>query len=116
MEKLNTIKSNIIEYMCIEYYTVISLVNSKLDESNNLSERGKRQLIMENYSYIIVNKTVMNDKRLSATAKGIMFYLLSLPDDYEFNESELTKYFTDNKDSIHSGIKELIRFGYLMNN
>lgn len=63
--------------------------------------------------YVMINRECLKDKRLSAKAKGILAYLLSLPDNWRLYETELTRHFTDGRDSIRSGIKELIRAGYI---
>lgn len=64
--------------------------------------------------YVMINKTVLHDTRLSAKAKGLMAYLLSLPDNWQIYESEITGHFTDGKDSIKSGIRELRQYGYIV--
>jgi stage V sporulation protein SpoVS len=58
----------------------------------------------------------VRDKSLSAKAKGIHTYLLSLPDDWEIYLSELKEHFTDGKASISAGIKELINANYIKRN
>lgn len=63
--------------------------------------------------YVIINKKALNDTRLSLKAKGLMAILLSLPDDWEIYETELVKRSADGKSSLNSGIKELMKFGYL---
>lgn len=64
-------------------------------------------------NYTVIDNTFIKDKKLSAKAKGIMCYLLSLPDDWKIYLSELKNNFTDGKASISSGIKELMEHGYL---
>lgn len=63
--------------------------------------------------YVILNKQFLNDARLTAKAKGILSYLLSLPDDWQIYEEEITKHFADGIKSIRSGIKELIKYKYI---
>ncbi|WP_050069875.1 hypothetical protein [Anaerosalibacter massiliensis] len=63
--------------------------------------------------YVMVNKSPVKDDGLSWKAKGILVYLLSLPDDWQIYESELVKHSTDGKASLNSGIKELIERGYI---
>ncbi|EKN42937.1 helix-turn-helix domain-containing protein [Clostridium botulinum] len=64
-------------------------------------------------NYTVIDNTFIKDKSLSAKAKGLMCYLLSLPEDWRIYLSELQNNFTDGKDSIRSGIKELEKNGYL---
>lgn len=56
----------------------------------------------------------LRDKRLSFKAKGILAYMLSLPDDWVFYETEIIKHATDGKQSLRSGLKELQEAGYLV--
>ena len=64
--------------------------------------------------YVMINKEFLNDERLSAKAKGILTYLLSLPDDWKIYGEEITTHFADGVKSINSGIKELIKYGYII--
>lgn len=66
----------------------------------------------ENYS-VMANHCLRN-KLLSAKAKGIFAYIMSLPEDWKLYRTELTNHFTDGKDSIRSGFDELIKFGYII--
>ncbi|MFW9968603.1 MAG: hypothetical protein ACFFDF_00285 [Candidatus Odinarchaeota archaeon] len=63
--------------------------------------------------YVMVNKNWINNPKMSAKAKGILLYLLSKPNDWKVYENELIKNFSDGRDSIRSGIKELIKHGHL---
>jgi hypothetical protein len=64
--------------------------------------------------YAQIDKTVLNDKRLSWKAKGLLAFLLSKPDNWEINIKNLIKQAKDGKEAIYSGIKELITFGYIV--
>ena len=63
--------------------------------------------------YVMVNKALSANQALSWKAKGIMLYLLSLPDNWQVYESEITTHATDGLRSTRSGIKELISAGYI---
>jgi len=67
----------------------------------------------KNNPYVIINKQFLQDNRLSWKAKGIMSYLLSLPDDWQIYEEELSKHSKDGLKALKSGIKELLFFKYL---
>jgi|SRR5690606_6156707 len=56
---------------------------------------------------------MIHDSRLSFKAKGILTYLLSRPDDWQVYEVEIIKHAKDGRDSVRSGIKELIDCGYI---
>ena len=63
--------------------------------------------------FATINKTFIYDSELSFKAKGIMTYLLSRPDDWEIYTTEIEKHAQDKKDSVASGIKELVEKGYI---
>jgi hypothetical protein len=63
--------------------------------------------------YLMLNKHCLQDASLSWKAKGILVYLLSLPDDWQIYENEIQTHATDGKDSLATGIKELIAAGYI---
>jgi len=63
--------------------------------------------------YVMLNKKFLNDTKLSWKAKGILAYLLSLPDDWQVYEDEIVKHSADGRDSTRSGIKELTDRGYI---
>jgi hypothetical protein len=67
----------------------------------------------KNNPYVILNKHFLQDVRLSWKAKGLMAYLLSLPDDWKVYEEEVSKHSTDGIKALKSGVKELLACGYL---
>lgn len=69
--------------------------------------------VAKNSNYVVMNRTALNDKRLSWKAKGIMSYLLSMPDDWVFYMEELQTHAKDGRDSFRSGFKELTDAGYV---
>ena len=69
-----------------------------------------------NNPYVMLNKIFIEDPRISYKAKGILARLLSKPDDWVIYETELTRAAADGRDSIRSGIKELIDAGYIRRN
>ena len=67
----------------------------------------------ENNPYVMINKLLLNDKNLSWQAKGMMAYLLSLPDDWEIYETEIQTHSKNGIKYTRSCIKELINNGYI---
>ena len=67
----------------------------------------------KNNPYVMLNKTFLNDETISWKAKGILAYLLSLPDDWKIYESEIVKHSSDGISATKAGIKELIDNGYI---
>ena len=66
-----------------------------------------------NNPYLIMNKTVLEDKRLSLKAKGLCCYLLSKPDNWYVNTNEIVSNSSNGIKSIWSAINELIKYGYM---
>lgn len=64
-------------------------------------------------NYTIVNNEVLRRKDLSWKAKGMLVYILSLPDDWIVYLEEIMKHSTDGKASFRSGWKELEEKGYV---
>lgn len=64
-------------------------------------------------NYTIIDNTALRDSRLSWKAKGLMAYMLSMPDDWTFYMDELQKHATDGKSSFRSGFNELKKLGYV---
>lgn len=64
--------------------------------------------------YIMINKKTLQNENLSWKARGLLAYLLSLPDDWKVYEKELISHTTDGKDSTRSAIQELIKAGYII--
>lgn len=78
--------------------------------SGNTFIRGIKD---RNNPYVMIRKEPLKDNKLSWKAKGILSYLLSLPDDWQIYETELVKHSTDGRDSLKSGISELLEAGYI---
>lgn len=67
----------------------------------------------KNNPYVVCNKHIATDNRVSYKAIGIWFYAFSKPEDWQFYIADLVNQHTDGRDSVRSGIKELIEAGYL---
>lgn len=69
--------------------------------------------VKKNNNFVVMDKTPLNDKRLSWKAKGIMAYMLSKPDDWVFYLDEVATNSTDGIASFRSGFNELKKHGYV---
>jgi hypothetical protein len=67
----------------------------------------------KNNPYIMLNKEFLNNPNLSWKAKGLLAYLLSLPDDWKVHEKEVVTHSKDGRDSYRKALKELINLGYV---
>lgn len=63
--------------------------------------------------YIMLNKGFLNNPNMSWKAKGLLAYLLSLPDDWKIHEKEVITHSKDGRDSYRKALKELINLGYV---
>lgn len=59
-----------------------------------------------------IERTTLQDERLSFRAKGILAYLLSKPEDWQTNIKDVQNHGTEGRDAIRSAMKELQEFGY----
>ena len=74
---------------------------------------SKFNRVKKKNNYAIIDTGYVRNPNLSAKAKGILTYLLQLPDDWVIYQEELPNHFTDSISSIRSGIKELEQNGYI---
>lgn len=79
--------------------------------------RGGKQVatfrVNKSKNYTTINNTGLRDERLSWKAKGILAYILSLPDDWVFYMEEISTHAKDGIDSLRVGMKELKKYGYV---
>ena len=69
--------------------------------------------ILKDNNFTVMSNHHLRDVNLSLKAKGLLSYLLSLPDDWHIYVSELVKHSADGKESIYSALKELIKNSYV---
>lgn len=63
--------------------------------------------------FVRIDNNTIRDERLSWKARGLLAYLLSLPDDWRVSIRDLANRGPDGKDSVQTGLAELERTGYL---
>lgn len=64
-------------------------------------------------NFTIIDNTCLQDISLSWKAKGLLTYLLHLPDDWTIYLNDLKNRSSDGKDSTRSGLDELIKNKYI---
>jgi len=81
----------------------------------NNQDDGQRifRLIKRENPYVMISKEPLHNSVLSFKAKGLLTYLLSLPEDWQVNIAHLTKVSSDGKSSVRSAIEELEKAGYI---
>jgi hypothetical protein len=60
-----------------------------------------------------ISNLLFEDSNLSWKAKGILCYLLSRPNNWKINKTDLENRAAEGRESVHNGIKELKKLGYL---
>lgn len=64
--------------------------------------------------YVTIDNRPLSDPQLSWKAKGLLAYILTLPDNWNIREEELTRHSTDRMHSTRTAIKELIKAGHII--
>jgi len=64
--------------------------------------------------YVMISKEPLQNATLTWKAKGLLSYLLSLPDDWKINITDLQNRAKDGRDSVANTINELIAAGYII--
>ena len=69
--------------------------------------------VNKNVNYTVMSNYHLQDKKLSLKAKGLLSYMLSLPDDWDYNLKGLTVGCKDGLDSVRTAVLELEEHGYV---
>lgn len=69
--------------------------------------------VNKNTNYTVMSNHHLQDRTLSLKAKGLLSYMLSLPDDWDYSLKGLTVGCKDGIDSVRSAVHELETKGYL---
>lgn len=69
--------------------------------------------VKKDTNYSVIHNTPLRDENLSWRAKGLLAYMLSLPDDWTFHVTELSQHAKDSEKITTSTLKELKAAGYL---
>ena len=64
--------------------------------------------------FTVSNNAMIEDSNLSFKAKGLLLYILSRPDKWAFSAERLAMAAKDGKESVKSGLQELVNTGYLV--
>ena len=69
--------------------------------------------VQKNTDYTVMANFHLRDRNLSLKAKGLLSYMLSLPDDWDYSVSGLTKICKESTNCINNILKELEANNYL---
>ena len=73
-----------------------------------------RMKVHKNKNYTVMSNYHFRNNSLSFKAMGLLSFMLSLPDDWDFSVEGLAKCARDGRDSISAGLKELEEAGHLV--
>ena len=69
--------------------------------------------VVKTRDFTVMSNYHLRDRRLSAKEMGLLSFVLSLPDDWDFTIRGLIGLMRDGKDSIYGAIRKLEEFGYV---
>tara|TARA_R100000654_G_scaffold14456_1_gene31116 strand:- start:15604 stop:16245 length:642 start_codon:yes stop_codon:yes gene_type:complete len=73
----------------------------------------KKIVVKKKTDYTVISNVFLRDERLSLKSKGLLAYVLSLPNDWVLYVSELANHHKDGISAIYSAFKELTELGYV---
>lgn len=73
----------------------------------------KRIRVKKKKNFTVVNNQFIFEKGLSLKSKGLLVWMLALPENWELYVENVIKHHTDGKTAIYSAFKELMSFNYL---
>jgi DNA modification methylase len=72
-------------------------------------ESNRIQSITSGYNYSTIPTKILSDNKLSASAKGIYAFMLSLPKNHTLNKKDLPTYFKEGYYALNQAFEELIK-------
>jgi len=72
------------------------------------------RVIKTDNPFVQIDKYCLNDTKLSWKAKGLLCYMLSMPDNWKFYETELVRHADDGQSALRSALRELQEVGYIV--
>lgn len=63
--------------------------------------------------FTVIDNNIFKNAKLTLKAKGMICTMLSLPDDWQFNEEGLAQLSNDSRSGIRNTLNELMEYGYL---
>lgn len=67
----------------------------------------------ENNWTVLANVT-LRDPGLSFRARGVLAFMLSMPDNYRFNADDISRHGTEGRGAILTALRELEKHGYIL--
>ena len=73
----------------------------------------KRIKVKKERNFTIVNNEFIFEKKLSLKAKGLLVWMLALPENWELYVENIVTHHKDGKTAVYSALKELMDLKYL---
>ncbi len=70
--------------------------------------------VEKNNNYTVMSNKHLRDKKLSLKAKGLLSFMLSLPEDWDYSLNGLTAILKENETAIKTALDELKQYKYLV--
>jgi len=95
-------------------------MDNNQDSQNTASEKNQEEekiyVIRSKHDkenpYVMISKALLRDQNLSIEGKGLLCYLLSLPDNWKVHPRKMASELGINKDTIYNLLNHLIDLGY----
>lgn len=101
-------------YLDIDDEREAKVVWHRHNEEDGEEQVSKITVKKKTSNFTILDNTALRDDKLSWKAKGLLAYLLHLPDDWKINVEDLKNRSKDGRDSTNNAIKELVENGYIL--
>ena len=75
--------------------------------------RKKSKISIHNHDFVLISQKLLGDSRLQWSTRGLLCYLLCMPDIQSLDINQLKGYGDLGKDALYNRINEAIKFGYL---
>ena len=72
-----------------------------------------KTIIKTRENFTTIHNSLISDTEISYKAKGILIYMLSKPDGWNYNAKEIAKNSKDGIEAVYSGLKELVNARYV---
>ncbi len=73
----------------------------------------QRFRVNKNKNYTTIYNGFLQDKTISLKAKGLLAFILSLPEEWDLSVKGLEKCTKEGKEAVGTAINELIEYGYI---
>lgn len=84
-----------------------------MNDSTNLQKTGRIYKADYRKSFVVIPNSTIQDENLSFRARGVLSYILSLPDTWQVYKSEIVNHAPEGKHAITTAFNELMQERYV---